>query len=520
MQKSISTILMFTLLLVIGATARQKPDGLRGGAGGGLLYDDNLSIDKAPARLWSRGFFRYGFSEYLEGEAGVGLGSFANSNYTTRVIPADFRLLINLTTGDSWNPYLYGGAGAVYAEVKKTSTSQIQKKETVPLGVYGIGVQFRLSGTAAIDITAGHNLSGSKEIDGVRGGMFDGYFSLWAGISIGSESDRADSDEDGLSNKVERELGTDPKRKDSDGDGLSDGDEFNLHKTDPKKSDGDGDGLTDGEEVNVTRTDPNKADTDGDGLTDMEELKAFRTDPLKADSDGDGLNDGDEVRQYKTDPNKFDTDSDGLSDYEEVMVHKTDPLKADSDGDLLSDGDEIKRTNTDPLKTDTDGDGLSDAEEVNQHKTDPLKMDTDGGSISDGVEIRRGSNPLDAGDDVKRVALELKKAVILEGCEFEVGSARLTKDSEERLLPTLYTLTENPEIHIEIHGHTDNTGSRTRNIQLSQERADAVKIWFAGKGVAATRITTRGIGPDKPIAPNKSVDGRRKNRRVEILRTR
>ncbi|MEX0737461.1 MAG: hypothetical protein WD182_08475, partial [Bacteroidota bacterium] len=95
MQKSISTILMFTLLLVIGATARQKPDGLRGGAGGGLLYDDNLSIDKAPARLWSRGFLRYGFSEYLEGEAGVGLGSFANSNYTTRVIPADFRLLIN-----------------------------------------------------------------------------------------------------------------------------------------------------------------------------------------------------------------------------------------------------------------------------------------------------------------------------------------------------------------------------------------------------------------------------------------
>lgn len=519
MYKHMVSGIFLVLLVVSIAVGRQKPDGFRGGVGGGLLYDDNLPIDKAPSRLWSRGFLRYGFTEYLEAEAGVGLGNVANSNFTTRVIPGDVRLLLNLSTWEAWNPYLYGGIGAVYLEVKRASNSQIQKKETVPLGVYGVGAQFRLSGNAAIDITAGHNLSASKELDGVRGGLLDGYFSVWAGISIGSESGSADPDEDGLSNALEKELGTDPRRKDSDGDGLSDGDEFNRYKTDPKKSDSDGDGSPDGEEANIAGTDPAKADSDGDGLTDTEELKAFRTNPLKPDSDGDGISDGEEVKRYKTDPNKLDTDGDGLSDHEEIMVHKTDPLKADSDGDLLADGDEVKRSKTDPLKQDADGDGLSDGEEVNQYKTDPLKGDTDGGSVNDGIEIRRGSNPLDREDDVKKAELEIAKTMILEGCEFETGKSTLTKASEERLLPTLYTLMENPVIHIEIHGHTDNTGSRALNVRLSQGRADAVKIWFASKGVAASRIVTKGIGPDKPIAPNTTAAGRRQNRRVEIIRT-
>jgi outer membrane protein OmpA-like peptidoglycan-associated protein len=74
-----------------------------------------------------------------------------------------------------------------------------------------------------------------------------------------------------------------------------------------------------------------------------------------------------------------------------------------------------------------------------------------------------------------------------------------------------------------IEGHTDSKGSPPYNMKLSENRAAAVKSWLVeNAGVAASRITTRGWGETKPIAPNKKADGsddpagRQKNRRVEI----
>jgi outer membrane protein OmpA-like peptidoglycan-associated protein len=75
----------------------------------------------------------------------------------------------------------------------------------------------------------------------------------------------------------------------------------------------------------------------------------------------------------------------------------------------------------------------------------------------------------------------------------------------------------NPDANITIEGHTDSQGQRQYNMDLGQKRADAVKAQLVARGVAADRITSVGIGPDRPIADNKSAEGRANNRRVEII---
>jgi OOP family OmpA-OmpF porin len=138
------------------------------------------------------------------------------------------------------------------------------------------------------------------------------------------------------------------------------------------------------------------------------------------------------------------------------------------------------------------------------------------------VEVQRGTNPLDPADDVpkkEQLKVEVGKSIALEGVTFATGSAKLTKESETVLEKAYNTLAQNPEVMVEIQGHTDSAGKRASNVKLSQGRADAVKAWLVAKGVAASRIGTKGYGPDKPVAPNTTADGRAKNRRIEFFRT-
>lgn len=133
-----------------------------------------------------------------------------------------------------------------------------------------------------------------------------------------------DSDGDGIPDEVEKKLGTDPNSADSDDDGLTDKEERDEYETDPMNPDSDEDGLNDGDEVMAHNTDPLDADTDGDGLEDGAEVNEHKTDPTKADTDGDGLNDNEEINEYGTDPNNPDSDGDGFNDGQEVEMG-TDP---------------------------------------------------------------------------------------------------------------------------------------------------------------------------------------------------
>ncbi|MBR8315625.1 OmpA family protein [Burkholderia dolosa] len=100
--------------------------------------------------------------------------------------------------------------------------------------------------------------------------------------------------------------------------------------------------------------------------------------------------------------------------------------------------------------------------------------------------------------------------------EFETGSATLTPQGRQILDQIAAALSKLQNRTVDIIGHTDNSGNRTSNIALSQARADAVKGYLITKGIPPQQMTTTGVGPDQPIAPNDTADGRARNRRIEF----
>jgi OOP family OmpA-OmpF porin len=77
-------------------------------------------------------------------------------------------------------------------------------------------------------------------------------------------------------------------------------------------------------------------------------------------------------------------------------------------------------------------------------------------------------------------------------------------------------MNENKDKKAELSGHTDNVGTEAYNQKLSERRVNAVREYVVKKGVDSSRISGQGFGESKPIAENKTAQGRAKNRRVEI----
>jgi len=99
---------------------------------------------------------------------------------------------------------------------------------------------------------------------------------------------------------------------------------------------------------------------------------------------------------------------------------------------------------------------------------------------------------------------------------FDFNSAAIKSEAYPMLDEAVLILKENPEMKVEIDGHTDNMGSAAYNMTLSERRAKAVMKYFVDKGVEDQRLTTKGFGFTKPAASNKTKEGRAKNRRVEL----
>lgn len=518
-------VLILTCILLLSSTAfaQFKDWGTKFGFRGSVVIpenefknvgftggNDDFSFDSFVFSYLAEGFLAFELTRALELQISAGYGKYAGKamfssdvefgEYDATIIPISLRFKVNPFDAKGWNPYFFVGGGIMNYDLKTQPNvpfgKAVEKDGWVGLIPAGIGAEFALSENVLLDVFFSGGLTSTYDLDGYRSGkdeIWDSYFNLGLGLSFTGESCSSDRDGDGLTRCEELALGTDPNNWDTDGDGISDGDEVRKYGTNPLMP-----------------------DTDLDGISDYDEIFKYKTDPLNPDTDGDGLTDFEEIFKYKTDPLKKDTDGDGLSDGDEVMKYKTDPLNPDTDGDGLSDGDEVLKYKTDPLKVDTDGDGLTDYEEVMIYKTDPLNPDTDGGSVDDGTEVRRGTDPLDPSDDVIKVEVP----IILEGITFEVGKSTITPESEFTLRQALKTLNTYDDIVVEISGHTDNTGSRRLNERLSQDRADAVRNWLVSQGISPERITTKGYGPDKPVAPNDTPEGRQKNRRIEFKRIR
>lgn len=100
--------------------------------------------------------------------------------------------------------------------------------------------------------------------------------------------------------------------------------------------------------------------------------------------------------------------------------------------------------------------------------------------------------------------------------EFEAGSAVLRPEGLKILDEMALALSQLQGKRIEVIGHTDSLGHRPGNISLSLARAQAVKSYLVGKGLAAERLQTSGMGPDQPVASNDTEAGRARNRRIEF----
>lgn len=113
--------------------------------------------------------------------------------------------------------------------------------------------------------------------------------------------------------------------------------------------------------------------------------------------------------------------------------------------------------------------------------------------------------------------------IVIPQLNYEFNSALLTPESKTILDTTIFViLNKNPDIIIELSSHTDNKGTDSYNMKLSQKRAESVVSYLANKGIDSKRLTAKGYGETKPLAPNSNPDGsdnpdgRQLNRRTEF----
>lgn len=148
-------------------------------------------------------------------------------------------------------------------------------------------------------------------------------------------------------------------------------------------------------------------------------------------------------------------------------------------------------------------------------------LDSDGDGVPDSRDQCPGTQP---GTEVDDTGCPLAKAapIVLRGVTFEYNSAKLTAQAHDRLDNVVNALQGADSVSVEVDGHTDSRGSAAYNLKLSQQRADSVKSYLVTHGVAADRLTTRGFGETRPVAPNTKPNGednpagRAQNRRVEL----
>ena len=200
----------------------------------------------------------------------------------------------------------------------------------------------------------------------------------------------------------------------------------------------------------------------------------------------------------------------------------------DTDGDGIADKDDACPEVAGPRELngcpDTDGDGVADKDDKCPEVAGPKENagcpwpDTD----KDGVLDKDDECPEVAGpasnkgcpevtEEVQKTLNEYAKTIL-----FDTGKATIKPQSAAVLEQIVSVLNQYPNSKFTIEGHTDSTGNKAKNLTLSQERADSVRLYLVQRGVSDTRLSAKGYGVEKPIASNKNAKGRALNRRVEI----
>lgn len=260
--------------------------------------------------------------------------------------------------------------------------------------------------------------------------------------------------------------------------------------------------------IAVAKPKPKPGDRDGDGFKDPEDKCPDVPETWNGYMDDDGC------------PDDPDTDGDGIPD----SLDSCPNLAEDKDGYLDDDGC------PDP---DNDGDGIVDKlDKCPGEPEDPDGYeDADGcpepDNDKDGVLDLDDACPIDPGPADNKgcpkkpalVVVTSSQVKITQQIHFEFNKAKIKPDSFPILNAVVQVLKDNPDISLEIQGHTDNKGSPAYNKKLSQDRADSVRNYLIDKGISGARLTAKGFGEEVPIDTNATEAGRAKNRRVEFVRT-
>jgi outer membrane protein OmpA-like peptidoglycan-associated protein len=308
-------------------------------------------------------------------------------------------------------------------------------------------------------------------------------------------------------------------------------------------------------------------DTDLDGITDATDEcpKEPGTVALNGcpDRDGDGIADKNDkcpdlagIAQYNGCP---DSDGDGIIDTEDKCPDQAGSIAMkgcpDRDGDAIADKDDEcpDQAGSAALKgcPDRDNDGISDskdncpdepgkaefggcpfadydkdgvADELDECPASPGPKetngcpDTDGDGIADNVDMCPKTPGIKENNGCPEIKKE-EKAIIAKAfsdLEFETGKAVIKASSYPSLNELAEMLKAKADWKVKLSGHTDNTGTPAKNMELSRDRANAVKEYFIGQGVEESKVITEWFGQERPVADNKTTAGRQKNRRVEM----
>lgn len=254
---------------------------------------------------------------------------------------------------------------------------------------------------------------------------------------------------------------------------------------------------------------PSDEDSDGDGIPNSTD------DCPRIPEDIDGHQDADGCPE-------LDNDLDGIAD----TIDECPDDAEDKDGFEDADG---------CPDVDNDADGLSDqidqcpdeAEDKDGFEDDDgcPDCDNDGDGVLECPEaIDKCPNDAHQTEDgcaskYKNVVVTKKRIEIKQTVYFDTNKTSIKPVSFALLNEVAQALKDNPAIEIRIEGHTDSRGSDSKNLRLSQGRAESVLTYLVGRGVSAKRLIAKGFGEGVPIADNRTQLGREQNRRVEFLIT-
>ena len=117
---------------------------------------------------------------------------------------------------------------------------------------------------------------------------------------------------------------------------------------------------------------------------------------------------------------------------------------------------------------------------------------------------------------IKLKKIKIGKSIVLRNIFFDYNKFTIRPESQSELDRLVILMNENPQIKVEISGHTDNVGGDAYNLELSDNRAKAVVDHLVNEGIAQERLIYKGYGESQPIASNDIPEGRQENRRTEF----